>query len=234
MQVHEVVFQCKDYEIVGALNRGMACGPIVVMCTGLFRNFNESKYERLQDELEKKDIASFRFDLYACSPKQREKIERCVASVGLTNLTSAVGYLEKLGYQRKGVGIVGSSTGGDIAASYASSCEVGALVLREPTWESVGNKIKQIKSPTLIIHGNILKRKLPELSEINGSEIAGLDFNEQLNYFSIADAKQKLRDFGGIGELKFIQGANHGCEIPEHVEKFVEYSVDWFARWLNV
>jgi alpha-beta hydrolase superfamily lysophospholipase len=96
-------------------------------------------------------------------------------------------------------------------------------VLREPPTH-LGEMAKTIKAPTLLIHGNMLKGKKP---------LEQMDLNEQLNYFSVMAAKRFLANFGGTAELKLIEGADHACEDPDHIKQFVQYSTDWFAKWLK-
>jgi hypothetical protein len=224
MREREITIELERYELSGILNAEPNYEtPVVVVCQGLMKPWDANKYELLQDCLEEKRIASLRFDLYGRISEQKGNIERRAASIGLANLTSAVDYLLKLGYERKRLGLLGASMGGHIACVYASENKVGALVLREPTYANIENKMKRVKASTLLIHGNRLKGE--KLLALMGLE-------EQLDYLSIMGAKEFLSNFGGLAEIKFIEGADHECENPSHVKQFVQYSADWFSEHL--
>ncbi|OGI16018.1 hypothetical protein A3K63_05245 [Candidatus Micrarchaeota archaeon RBG_16_49_10] len=47
------------------------------------------------------------------------------------------------------------------------------------------------------------------------------------------DGSRRLKEIGAVTDVKIIDGADHACSNPQHQRELVDYSVEWFRRWLT-
>lgn len=220
MEETELSIRSWDHNLCAALNEDEYDRKYaVVMCHGWSRDKNGSKYLMLRDTLEKRKIASLRFDFYGHGDSDGE-LNQFDAEIGVTNITSAVNYLRNLGYQKRRIGVVGSCAGGEYALLYAAENRIGALVLREPTHdERVEEKSKSIVSPTLIIQST-------------GKGVNVTETMKEMSQFSMNFMEELVHNLRCDNELKFI-GGDHSCSNAKSKEEFVKLSSEWFSRWLK-
>lgn len=176
--------------------------PVVVMCHGFHSSKDNPITSRaLAQKLVEEDISVLRFDFSGHGQSQGD-IDGITPLAGLDDLKSAIKNLGK----RK-IGLYGSSFGSYVVLLYATDQPVLALALKAPVsdWSQVqisndrGTKFRQevkdiniyqqaknIKAPTLIIHG------------------------DQDDVVPLSQSQRLLKSLGSkTKRLEIIKGANH-------------------------
>jgi putative phosphoribosyl transferase len=108
------------------------------------------------------------------------------------------------------VGYFGSSTGGGAALVAAAELgeEIGAVVSRGGRPDLAGEALPQVKSPTLLIVG-------------------------ELDYAVIEMNKEAYARLRCEKELKIVPGATHLFEEPGTLQEVARLAADWFQRHLR-
>lgn len=185
--------------------------PIVILCHGLNSSKDSKTNIELGNILEKRGIASFRFDFFGHQESEGKPENRTVDAF-VDDILSAVSYLKDKGY--KEMGIVGASFGGLSAVIAASKTnDLKFMALKSPgmgktsrkmpnykedfdakTWFAAG---KEIKIPTLIVHGS-------------ADEDVELEFAK-----SLAECIKNSK-------LEIISGADHQYTKKEDFERMIK------------
>ena len=84
-------------------------GPVIILCHGLGTNKDNRTNKRLEEILNKNNIATFRFDFYGHGESDG-KFENVTASEAVGDVLKASDFLRKMGYEK--IGLIGSSFGG--------------------------------------------------------------------------------------------------------------------------
>lgn len=108
------------------------------------------------------------------------------------------------------VGYFGSSTGGGAALVAAAELgsEVGAVVSRGGRPDLAGDALPQVKSPTLLLVGEL--------------DHPVIQMNEEARSRMLCER-----------QLKIIPGATHLFEEPGTLEKVARLAAEWFQRYLD-
>ena len=198
--------------------------PIVVMCHGFHSSKDNPITSRaLAQKLVESGLSVLRFDFTGHGESQGN-IDEITPLYGLDDLKSAIKTLGK-----KKIAIYGSSFGGYIALLYATDHPILALALKSPVsdWSQVQisndrgkrfrqeteniniyQKAKNIKAPTLIIHG------------------------DQDDVVPLAQSQRLYKYLGSaIKKLEIIKGANHDIR-GEDLEKANTQITDFFQETL--
>jgi pimeloyl-ACP methyl ester carboxylesterase len=156
-------------------------GPLVILCHGYDSSKDSPSNASLAEELVKRGISAFRFD-FTGNGESEGDLGELTPKRGLDDLKSAITHQ---GFKK--FGLVGSSFGGTVALLYATENPLLALALKAPVsdygWvsgnrkltkrrkrfsnDTVGifQKVKNINSPVLIVHGDADKEVSVEMSE---------------------------------------------------------------------
>ena len=222
MTERKVEFQSGTYKLVGIINElgNPPNTPIVLYAHGISRdsNMNSSKIAGLRDVVEKSGIATFRFDFYGRGQSEGSPDDihfppnDYAVTMWQSNMRSALDFVKSIGYRK--FGMTGSSFGAKIVALAASYYTEGvnAIVLRAPLVRPGTHAFERaayITAPTLVVRS--------EFDEIASEEETKTFFNQVGSY---------------IKELKTILGADHGCDNPEHEKQFINFSAEWFEKYL--
>lgn len=201
--------------------------PVVVMCHGYGSTKDSDSTKTLARKLTISGISVYRFDFTGCGESDGT-LKDLTPQEGLDDLNSAVKNLDK-----KEFALYGSSFGGYIALEFASKNPVLALALKAPVsdYPSVinleGNKsdyrttgflreakeinifrqAKNIKAPTLIVHGS-------------DDDVVPVEHSEKL-----------LIRLGGEKRLSIIHGATHDIEGADLEDVTTQIS-DFFVKQL--
>jgi len=198
--------------------------PIVVMCHGFHSSKDNPITSRaLAQKLVESGLSVLRFDFTGHGESQGN-IDEITPLYALNDLKSAIKTLGK-----KKIAIYGSSFGGYIALLYATDHPILALALKSPVsdWSQVQisndrgkrfrqeteniniyQKAKNIKAPTLIIHG------------------------DQDDVVPLAQSQRLYKYLGSaIKKLEIIKGANHDIR-GEDLEKANTQITDFFQETL--
>jgi esterase/lipase len=104
--------------------------PIMLIVHGHSSNHKSKYLSKLSEELNKKNIPSFRIDLYGHGDSEGN-FEDATVSKAVDSILSAVKYLKSQGY--KEIGLVGSSYGGFASSlAAAQSKDICLLALKSP------------------------------------------------------------------------------------------------------
>lgn len=146
--------------------------PVVVICHGYASSKDSESQQDLRPKLLKAGLSVFAFDFTGCGESEGS-LDDLTPNAGIDDLKSAVTNMD-----HKDFALIGSSFGGYIALRYAIENQVLALVLKAPVsdWGSIKSeqidpvkmarflkevseiniyqKVKNIKCPTLITHGD--------------------------------------------------------------------------------
>ncbi|KKP87286.1 MAG: hypothetical protein UR89_C0003G0016 [Candidatus Roizmanbacteria bacterium GW2011_GWA2_35_8] len=116
----------KGDKLVGILSdpSGKITNPIIILCHGFNSSKNSSTNLALVQELNKNQVSSFRFDIFAHGESGGD-FENITVSEAVDDILQAINLLKKLGYQK--IGLVGSSFGG--LASFIAASLSGDLYL---------------------------------------------------------------------------------------------------------
>ena len=198
--------------------------PIVVMCHGFHSSKDNPITSRaLAQKLVESGLSVLRFDFTGHGESQGN-IDEITPLYALNDLKSAIKTLGK-----KKIAIYGSSFGGYIALLYATDHPILALALKSPVsdWSQVQisndrgkrfrqeteniniyQKAKNIKAPTLIIHG------------------------DQDDVVPLAQSQRLYKYLGSaIKKLEIIKSANHDIK-GEDLEKANTQITDFFQETL--
>ncbi len=111
----------------------------IILCHGSASSKESSTYVRLENELNKHDVATFRFDFYGHGESEG-KYEDITVSEMVDDILHARALLEKKGYSS--IGLFGSSMAGQACEIAATSGKFYALVIRS----GVSDYLNLIKS----------------------------------------------------------------------------------------
>jgi uncharacterized protein len=104
--------------------------PIIILAHGFSTNKNSTSIVALSENLNRKEIATFRFDFYGHGESEG-KFEDITVSEGVDDILSAVKFLKAQGYSK--IGLMGSSFGGICSILAASkSKDIFVLALKSP------------------------------------------------------------------------------------------------------
>jgi len=125
-------YNSQDNKLVGILsgpspeqNR-----PVIVICHGFSSRKERATFAQLEQLLNQKDIATFRFDFYGHGESDGDFADITV-SEAVDDILQAIAYLKGLGYKR--IGLMGSSFGGLSSIMAASKTkDLFVLALKSP------------------------------------------------------------------------------------------------------
>ena len=128
----------KGHKLCGMLSDpfGSKERPIVVLCHGFTTGKDGRTYVRLEEILNEKKHATFRFDFFGHGESDGEFADITI-SEAVDNVESAIRFVKDSGYER--IGLMGSSFGGFASILTASLSEdVYILALKSPVSDYLG------------------------------------------------------------------------------------------------
>ena len=242
-----IVFKNKNgKQLMGILHvpGGQKKFPLVVFCHGFGGTKTKRKYVRLARALEKKGIASFRFDFEGCGDSEGSPRD-LTAEKEVSDLNFALkAVLNACNVDSKRIAFIGGSLGGVITSSFVERFKISAkaLVLLAPAFNQkelfriwyTKEDLKEIEGKGFLIKGekeigrdyyleNRNKDYSPVLSKINlpillihgkKDEDVPLKFSEEL-----AEKYENIT-------LKVLPDANHKFDDLTTQEKLVKLTVN--------
>ena len=247
--MEKIVFKnSKGLKLVGVLEEpNSKKEEIVILVHGYFTNKNSGSVRHMAEELIKRNINSFRFDLDGCGESEGKFEEQTISS-SVDDLSSAIKLMNKREYSK--INLFGSSAGGlTVMATALKYPKINRIGLKAPVsdypsqrlrtkgqkyideWKEKGynyhesgdgrklkvnysfykdsknyvmfDKVKDIKCPTLIIHGTV---------------------DEKVD---LEQSKKVVKSFPN-GKLIVLEGADHGLSINGNRTKSNKLFGDWF------
>eukprot|EP00201_Polytomella_parva_P016260 CAMPEP_0175054532 /NCGR_PEP_ID=MMETSP0052_2-20121109/9557_1 /TAXON_ID=51329 ORGANISM="Polytomella parva, Strain SAG 63-3" /NCGR_SAMPLE_ID=MMETSP0052_2 /ASSEMBLY_ACC=CAM_ASM_000194 /LENGTH=272 /DNA_ID=CAMNT_0016319237 /DNA_START=108 /DNA_END=926 /DNA_ORIENTATION=+ len=227
---------------------------VVILCHGFASNKNGCHFERIADELSKKNISSIRFDFSG-----NGESEGCFQFGNyykeVQDIRSMVLYVRSL--RRKVSALVGHSKGGDDVLLYAAEYDdvpyiiniAGRLDLKSGIVERFGEKnlatldrVGEIPQTTKCTNGSTIdwvltKRSLEERMKLDmPAEARRISISEVLTIHGSQDRVVKLADAQGFARiipshsLVVVDGADHNFRTPAHADVLVRKVVDFLSN----
>jgi len=221
--------------------------PCVLMSHGFEGSKDGEKWLVLSRRLCDAGLASLRFNYRGCGEGEEQsegEFEDTTLSGRVSDYRAAIDFLQQANIDTARLGVIGSSFGGMIPLAAADE-RIAALVTlatpfslrfpRQPEIEQshdsgyyelesgnrlkigffqdlkkydIGDSINNIHCPILIIHGT-------------SDDVVSTEDAHRLYYH--ASEPRRLEE---------VEGANHVFSEPEHLEKIVNLSLEWFKRYL--
>jgi len=242
-----VVIHNQCQRILGNLRLPYEGAPCILISHGLESNKDSDKWLAVSSRFYDAGFASLRFSYRGCG-EGKKKSDGEFENTTLTGRTSdyraAIDFLCQTGINVTRLGVIGSSLGGMVALA-ARDDRIRAMVILATPFSlpplsapesrhskdkgyiklesgkrlkvdffedlskySIGDEIKRIHCPLLIIHG------------------ASDDL------VPVKQAYQLHRYANEPKRLEIIEGANHAFGKPEHLERVINLSLEWFKRYL--
>jgi hypothetical protein len=215
--------------------------PIVILCHGFTTSKDNFTNRKLEEILNQKNIAIFRFDFFGHGESEGDFSEITI-SEGVDNILQAIECLKALGYSK--IGLFGGSYGGICAIMAASRTEDLYLLALKSAVGNYKERDLALKSKEelalwrekgyrIYVSGNGDEHKL------NYSFFEDYDNND--GYLAAANIKiptlvvhgdadesvpveQSVKISGILqnGKLEIIKGANHHYSGPGHFDKMIK------------
>lgn len=233
--------------MLGNLHLPQKGAPCIMMSHGFESSKDGDKWLVLSSRFYDAGFASLRFSYRGCGEgeeKSQGKFEDTTLTGRLSDYKAAIDFLYQARIDMTRLGVIGSSFGGMVAlaarddriraiVTLATPFSFPSLSELEPrrsqdkgyielgsgkrlkkgffddlTKYSIGDEIKRIHCPLLIIHGT-------------SDEVVPVE-----------QAYELYRYANKPKRLEIIDGANHAFNKPEHLERVINLSLEWFKRYL--
>ncbi len=213
---------------------------IVVMCHGFDSSKESQTYFKLEKALNKKRIASFRFDFFGHGESEG-KFEDITISEAVDDTIQAISFLRQHGFKK--IALFGSSFGGMAALLAASKLpDLNCLVLKSPVSDYLGKisakedkvDVEQWKKDGFIWHETKRGKLRLNYSFFEDAEkFSGFEAAEKINvptlivhgsWDKVVPVEQSKKTAFLIPNcrLEIVEGANHKYSNPEEFEKMLK------------
>jgi uncharacterized protein len=215
--------------------------PIMILCHGFTTGKHSTTYVKLEELLNEKNIATFRFDFFGHGESEG-KFEDITISEAADDILQTIEYLKSLGYLR--ISLFGCSFGGAASIIAASKTkDLRILVLKSPVADYMeremgkGNKkeLEEWKNKGYKDYfdskGNKFKLNYTFFQDFKNNDGYEAAKNVKIPTFIVhGDADESVpveqsKKLVGIlpnGKLEIITGANHHYSNPEHYQKHLD------------
>lgn len=242
-----VTFHSDGLEIRGNLHVPQRDSPCVITLHGLEGNKDGGKWPTVASKLYDKSYACLRFNFRGCgerNEKSEGKFEELTLTKRIRDYKSAIDFLqenEEIDSSR--LGVIGSSLGGMVAIASEEDRIKAMVTLSSPM------KIPRYDEPELpekkgnyyiLPSGRKFKEefyldmkqhdlresiaKSPPILIIQGNSDEIVPVNHAKTLFENANDPKKL---------KIVSEADHVFSDSEKLNKVIEYSLDWFEKYLS-
>jgi hypothetical protein len=214
--------------------------PAVILCHGFTTSKDSATSTKLEEILNQKIIATFRFDFFGHGESEGA-FSKITISEGVDDILQAIDYLKALGYSK--IGLFGSSFGGICAIMAASKTkDLYLLTLKSPV-SNYKERDLEIKSKEELaewrkqgyrsyIDGKGKKHKLNHSFFRDYNNNDGYKAAEKINIPTLivhgnkdesVPVKQsvKLNEILWKGTLEIIPGANHHYSGKGHFDRMI-------------
>lgn len=240
----------KGNKLCGILSNptGDINNPIIILCHGFNSGKNSSSNLALVDELNKNNISSFRFDLFAHGESEG-LFEDLTVTESVDDIICAIEYLKYLGYKK--IGLEGSSFGG-LAAFIAASkskdlylmavkCPVSSYLeftsYRTPEmvaeWKKNGFSIRENKKLNFTFYEDSIKNVAYDIA--NRIKVPTLIVHGDADQSVPIDQSIKISKLIPHCKLEIIKGGEHYYKDKNHpkFKEFVEKIINFIITSSN-
>jgi len=235
MRTEKVSFQSEGRRISGILHLpDKKNPPCVVASHGLLSSKDSEKYIALGERISQEGMALLRFDFRGIGESEGGEEDNTV-SKKLADLSVAIDFIKAHPGIGDRLGLLGSSLGGFLSLMKASMEEgIRAIVVWATplSMDDLGSKKgdKNYPLPPRVFFEDLPKhRLLPLLPKVSNCLIVHGEKDE------LVPVEEALRIFKHLREPKeihIIGGADHRLLHPEHRQRAIELTLDWFKKYL--
>jgi alpha-beta hydrolase superfamily lysophospholipase len=235
MKTKKVSFNSQGQRVAGILHLPEEKNPPCVIAShGLLSSKESEKYVAMGETLSKKGIAMLRFDFRGCGESEG-KWEDDTVSRRIADLRSAIDFVRSYSGLGNRVGLLGSSLGGYITLVMAAVEKgIRSVVIWSTPFHLDGLESKQGTEGVPPLGNAFFKdlpkhRLLPLLPAVsNGMVIHG----EADELVPVDQAWEIFHGLGSPKEIHVIEGADHRLTHPNHRQRAMDLSCEWFRKFL--
>jgi len=218
----------------------------IVLCHGFSTSKNGTTYQRLEQALNEKNLATFRFDFYGHGESEG-KFEDITVSEAVDDALAAIAFVKSKGFNK--IGLMGSSFGGNAAAlAAARNPGIYVLALKAPVGNYqgrvFGNKsLEQWKKDGFTVYakgdGTMLRvnyhfyedaQIVDGFEEVKKITVPTLIVHgDEDKSVSIEESKKSATLMKDC-TLEIIPGADHRFSKKEDFERMITLIVDFISR----
>ena len=235
MGTENVYFRSEGQRVAGVLHLPDEPNPPCVIAShGLLSSKESTKYVALGEQLSRTGIAFLRFDFRGIGDSDG-RWEDDTVSRRIVDLRSAITFVRSDARFGNRVGLLGSSLGGYVTLIAASSDrEITSSVIWATPFHLDGLELKQDVEgmPPLgkAFFVDLPKHRLSRLlSEVSKCMVIHGETDE------LVPVDQAWEIFQGLGspkEIHVIESADHRLTEPNHRQRAIDLSAEWFKKFL--
>lgn len=234
MKIEKVFFHSEGQKISGALHLPKTVKfPCVVASHGLLSSKDSEKYIVLGKRISQEGMALLRFDFRGIGESEGREEDNTI-SKKMVDLNSAIEFIRSFLGSGNRIGLLGSSLGGFLSLMKASmDKEIGAVVVWATPlhMDDLGSKGQEdYPLPPQAFFEDLPKhRLLPLLPKVSNCLVIHGEKDE------LVPMEQALKIFEHLREPKeihIIGGADHRLLHPDHRQRAIDLTVDWFKKYL--
>jgi len=235
MKAEKISFSSNGQTVAGVLHLPDVEKPSCVIAShGLFSSKDSEKYITLGDRFRRNGIAFLRFDFRGCGESEGKASESTV-SCRLRDLNMAIRFVSSHPRIDPRIGLMGSSLGGYISLIKAPGEEdIRAVVTWATPFTLVGLEEKRGEGEMASLGDkffhDITAHDLPSaLGNVANCLVIHGDRDELV---PVEQARMIYEHLNYPKKMEIIEGGDHRLNHPDHREKAIEMSLEWFERYL--
>ncbi len=233
MRAEKVYFMSEGMKLSGILHLPDQKNPFCVIAShGLLSSKNSEKYVALGERFSREGMALLRFDFRGIGESEGGEEDNTI-SKKLADLRSAIEFVKNRLGATGGIGLVGSSLGGFLSLIQASKDRTikGVVIWATPLHMDDLRHRKQEEEyplpPDSFFEDLPRHRLLPLLPMVSNCLIIHGEKDE------LVPLEQPFTIFNHLDlpkEMHIIGGADHRLTHPDHRQRAIDLTVDWFKR----
>lgn len=208
--------------------------PCVIASHGLFSSKDSEKYIALGDRFARRGMAFLRFDFRGCG-ESGGRISESTVSDRMEDLNMAMGFVRSHPRIGPRIGLLGSSLGGFISLIMAVGEEdIRAVVTWATPFSLNGLEEKRGEGEMAVLGEKFFQDiKTHDLTSILGKVINCLVIHGDRDELVPVDhARMIYERLNEPKKMEIIEGGDHRLTHPDHREKAMEITLEWFEMYL--
>jgi fermentation-respiration switch protein FrsA (DUF1100 family) len=237
MRMEKIFFRSEGERVSGVLHLPEEGNPPCVIAShGLLSNKDSEKYIALGERMAQGGIALLRFDFRGIGESEG-RMEDDTVTRRVVDLGSAIDFVRSFPGLGERIGLVGSSLGGFVSLIRASmNKEIRSLV----TWatpfhmDDLGSKKQEedYPLPDKAFFEDLPKHQLfPLLPKITTCLVI---HGEKDELVPLDQAFHIFQNLSLPKEIHVIGGADHRLLNPEHRQRALDLTVEWFNKYIKL